>query len=286
VALHMVSELQVTIDLAGLKNVLANTPEGATPEALALAAKLVAENTTSLNLSAANALHSLGLSFNDQIYPSIVKHVLPEWSLGLFAAVLVGSILSSFNSALNSASTLFCLEFYEQRLNDADYSSPEAKSHQVVKMGKLFGTALAVASMIIAPMLAQMESIFEYLQKVNGLYSVPIISIFLMGILTKKAPAIAAKAAMAVGIGAYGYFTFFPVDGLHWLHAYFICFLGAVLSMVAFAATQPKSAEEIAQSDERAPAPVDMTPWVHAKTASIIIVVLTVGMYVGLEAIS
>ena len=59
------------------------------------------------------ALHMTDLTIDkqDQVYGAIVRHVLPDWSLGLFAAVLMGSILSSFNSALNSASTLFLFSF-------------------------------------------------------------------------------------------------------------------------------------------------------------------------------
>jgi SSS family solute:Na+ symporter len=59
------------------------------------------------------ALHmpDLIIEKQDQVYGAVVRHVLPDWSLGLFAAVLMGSILSSFNSALNSASTLFSLHF-------------------------------------------------------------------------------------------------------------------------------------------------------------------------------
>ena len=41
-----------------------------------------------------------------EIYPALVRSVLPAWSLGLFAAVLVGAVLSSFNSGLNSATKL------------------------------------------------------------------------------------------------------------------------------------------------------------------------------------
>ena len=51
------------------------------------------------------ALHmtdTLQIAKQDQVYGAIARHVLPDWSLGLFAAVLMGSILSSFNSALNS----------------------------------------------------------------------------------------------------------------------------------------------------------------------------------------
>ena len=236
------------------------------------------------------ALHMtdiLDISKQDQVYGAVVRHVLPDWSIGLFAAVLMGSILSSFNSALNSASTLFSLQFYKGYMNQT------ATDEQIVATGKKFGMGLAVASICIAPLLAQMESIFTYLQKVNGLYSVPIIGIFILGIATKHVPAIAAKLGMIAGMVAYSFFTFVNIksvptffangDGdLHWLHGYFISFILSVGVMLVIGHFNPKSAEEIAVSDQRDPAPVDMTPWEHAKNASYAIMATTVGIYLCL----
>lgn len=45
----------------------------------------------------------------DQAYGMLVRDVLPAPLTGFFAAVIVGAILSSFNSALNSTATLFSL---------------------------------------------------------------------------------------------------------------------------------------------------------------------------------
>ena len=235
------------------------------------------------------ALHMTDLTIDkqDQVYGAIVRHVLPDWSLGLFAAVLMGSILSSFNSALNSASTLFSLQFYH------GYINKKASGEQIVKIGKYFGIGLAVASIMIAPILDQMQSIFEYLQKVNGLYSVPIIGIFMLGIGTKHVPAIAAKIGMIVGMAFYAFFTFVNIkdvpvffangDGdLHWLHGYFISFISSVVVMLVIGYIKPKSIEEIAISDQRVPAPVDMTPWHQAKNASYAIMGTTVLMYLFL----
>ena len=235
------------------------------------------------------ALHmpDLNIGKQDQVYGAVVRHVLPDWSLGLFAAVLVGSILSSFNSALNSASTLFSLQFYR------GYINPSASGEETVKIGKYFGILLAVASILIAPQLAQMESIFQYLQKVNGLYSVPIIGIFLLGITTKHVPALAAKIGMIVGISFYSFFTFVNIkdvipffantDGdLHWLHGYFISFLASIGVMLFIGHVAPKTKEEIAVSEKKIPAPVDMTPWPMAKKVSVGIFGATVAIYLVL----
>ena len=239
------------------------------------------------------ALHMTDLNIDkqDQVYGAVVRHVLPDWSLGLFAAVLMGSILSSFNSALNSASTLFSLQFY------LGYINRNASGEQIVKIGKYFGIGLAIASICIAPLLAQMQSIFEYLQKVNGLYSVPIIGIFLLGILTKRIPAMAAKVGMITGMGAYAFFTFINIkdvlpffantDGdLHWIHGYFISFSLSILVMVLLGYFYPKSDEEIEISEKKDSAPVDMTPWKSAKKVSVGIIFMTMIIYLALTGIA
>merc|ERR1719210_3094355 len=83
----------------------------------------------------------------DEVYPEMVKAVMPTWALGFFAAVLLGSILSTFNSALNSASTLFGLDIYRVYIN------PEASEERVVKVASAFGASLTVLSLAIAPQL-------------------------------------------------------------------------------------------------------------------------------------
>ena len=68
----------------------------------------------------------------DSAYPMLVNRVLPASLLGFFAAVLFGAILSSFNSVLNSAVTLFGIDIYKQHINK---DAPE----KVVVADKLFG---------------------------------------------------------------------------------------------------------------------------------------------------
>lgn len=50
-------------------------------------------------------------------YGFLVNLVLPDWAIGFFAATIFGAILSSFNSFLNSGSTLFAIDIYRGLLN-------------------------------------------------------------------------------------------------------------------------------------------------------------------------
>jgi SSS family solute:Na+ symporter len=139
----------------------------------------------------------------DVAYGQLVRFVLPPQLTGFFAAVMVGAILSSFNSALNATCTLFSLGVYKNIVNK------EASEEQVVKSGKTFGWIMAIIAMSIAPLLAKTSSIFAYLQKMNGLYFIPIFAVVLVGMLSRRIPALAAKAALAVGITLLliGYFV-------------------------------------------------------------------------------
>ena len=83
----------------------------------------------------------------DMVYGQLVRDVLPGPLTGFFAAVMVGAILSSYNSALNGTTTLFSLVIYKTMIN------PEASEVQVVKSGKIFGWIIAVISMSVAPLL-------------------------------------------------------------------------------------------------------------------------------------
>ena len=75
---------------------------------------------------------------------------------------------------------------------------------------------------------------------------------------------------------------FFPIENLHWLHTYFISFTWSIIIMLFIGYLKPKTNEEIAVSDQLDPAPVDMTPWEHAKNASYAIMTTTVGIYLCL----
>ena len=131
---------------------------------------------------------------NDISYGQLVFHVLPEGLVGFFAAVVVGAILSSFNSALNSATTLFSLGVYKARLK------PDATEKQVVASGKWFGWTIAAIAMTIAPLLAGQDSIFGYLQTMNAIYFIPLLAVVVVGMLTRRVTAKAANIGIAVGL--------------------------------------------------------------------------------------
>jgi len=239
----------------------------------------------------------LSVSAPDQAYGELVKTVLPPELIGFFAAVLFGAILSSFNSVLNSSVTLFGIDIYKEHINkDADEKT-------TVKYGKLFGIILAIGAMLIAPFLSDLDSIFSYLQQVNGIYSIPILTIIFVGYATKKVPAIAAKIGLLSGSILYIISEFFirpnrvnnalaeaeangiispealkvvEVDAYpHFLHIMAILFLLNVIIMLIIGYFKPRPIEYKQKFTDE----VDITPWKHAKVVGIIIVIIVISVY-------
>jgi len=221
---------------------------------------------------------TLDASQADQSYGMLVNRVLPPVLLGFFAAVLFGAILSSFNSALNSSVTLFGLDIYKQ------YIKKDANEKQVVRAGKIFGIVLALLSMCIAPGIANApEGLFGYLQEINGCYTIPILTIILVGYLTKYVPPLAAKLAMGLGVILYSFSQFFLKDFVisnggtypHYLHIMAILFLFNIAVMLLVGKLKPRSEAYVQAYTEQ----VDITPWKPVKLMGVIITLIVISTY-------
>lgn len=211
----------------------------------------------------------------DSAYGVLVRDVLPTPLTGIFAGVMVGAILSSFNSALNATSTLYGYGFYKAIWNK------EATDDQIVKAGKGFGWIVAFAAMIIAPLLIGQESIFQYLQQMNGIYFIPILAVVAVGMTGRRIPPLAAKWALIAGCLsiAIGYFVP-PFNG--WVaqitefHFLGLAFLLLVMLMLAIGYFKPL--EEAWEQEYTKD--VDMTPWKYSLHASVFLVIVVLLIYV------
>lgn len=207
----------------------------------------------------------------DIVYPQLVKTVLPGPLVGLFAAAMMGAILSTFNGVLNSASTLFALNVYKPKWG-------AGKSElELVKKGKIFGVVVAIVAMIGAPFIMYAPTgLFEYLQVINGFFNVPIFTIIFMGYFTKKVPPIAAKIGIAFFVTVYGATQLIFDTGIHYLHISAILFVVTCTIMWIIGKKWPMQKEyEMEIKDV-----VDVTPWEHRFKAGGVVVFSMVSMYV------
>lgn len=205
----------------------------------------------------------------DQAYPALVKEVLPTAFIGFFAAVLFGAVLSSFNSLLNSSVTLFGFDLYKE------YFQKDATEKETVKAGKRFGLIVALIAMCIAPFIAKApDGLFSYIQQSLGSLSCPILAVVLVGIFTKKVPAIAAKITLISSVILY--VIAISVLDIHFLDIMFGLFILNLLIMYVGSLVAPKTDEYIPKVTDT----IDITPWKYTMVAGIVIAILVVGTYI------
>lgn len=216
---------------------------------------------------------STPLEVGDMAYPMLVNKVLPFYLIGFFAAVLFGAILSSFNAALNSTSTLFMLNVYKPLIK------PTATDEELVHKGKYVGILLAVFSMIVAPLIAKAPSgLFNYLQMVNGFYNVPIFTLIIFGMLNKTAPAWSAKVTLVFFMVGYGLTQLGVIKtDLHFLHILAILFAVSIAFMYLTGKLWPAKNRYDDGKDLNI---VDNTPWNLGVTVSVAIVLCVFGVYI------
>jgi solute:Na+ symporter, SSS family len=217
-------------------------------------------------------LYGDGLASIDLAYPRLIRDVLPVYATGFFLAVLLGAVFSSFNSLLNSAATLFCLDVY------GPMQKREVSDAQMVKVAKRASVVIALFSFMVAPMLQfAPDGLWQIIRIFTGFYNIPVIAIVIVGLFTTRVPALGAKVAICFHVIAYGLFQFVfnDVIGIHFLHLYAILFVLEVMIMLAFAIIAPRLEVWSYQPN----AMVDLTPWCFAKPCAFTLMSCVVALY-------
>lgn len=220
------------------------------------------------------AFYYYGNSFyenQDMIYPELIKKILPTGVVGIFAAVVMGAVLSTFNSVLNSAATIFSIDVYKRHVNK------DISDRKLVKVGKLTSTVLAIFAIAVAPLVANApDGLYQLLQQLNGIFFIPIASIIIAGFFLKKISAAGAKAALFVGLAFYITTTFILKVDIHFVHIWGIEFLLnlAVMFIVSrlYPAEKPFEIKDLNI--------LEMKPWKYARTMSIGLCLITLIIYI------
>jgi SSS family solute:Na+ symporter len=216
----------------------------------------------------------------ERAYGALVSRVLPDWLLGFFSAVVVGSILSTFNSVLNSSATLFSLDVYKKFIN------PDASMKAVVRSGQICSFIVGTFAVIVAPIVFfGQDKIFGFFQSLNGVYFIPLAAIILMGMFNKWVDGKSAVITLLVGLAMMVAGTFFSngdpgwvksifKSGYHYMGFVFVVLL--ILQSVLSFGMGMKRDEPYVQADAKA---VDLTPWKPAPIVGGLLVVLAASIY-------
>ncbi len=214
----------------------------------------------------------------DFVYPTLIRDIMPSVFVGFFAAVIFGTVLSTFNSVLNSSVTIFALDVYKPLFGK------ELDDDEIIKRSRKIGLVMAVATMTIAPFIMYFpEGIFTFMVKVDSLFGAPILMALLLGYFSQKTPAKIVNLCLTVFIAVYGTLMFIIQPAMHYLHylaILLIIFISIALILARFFPDKNKPPFRTTTVEG-----VDLTPWKHFKLVSVIAMLVMIGAYALLSPI-
>ncbi|MCX8157951.1 MAG: sodium:solute symporter [Verrucomicrobiae bacterium] len=130
----------------------------------------------------------------DQVFPSLVKMLLPPGIRGLIVACLLAALMSSLASLFNSSASLFTVDIYEKLF-------PGRSEQHLLTVGRIATATVVVLGIIWIPVMAKVSGggLYQYLQSVQGYLAPPITAVFFLGLFWKRINSTGATWALSCG---------------------------------------------------------------------------------------
>ncbi len=142
----------------------------------------------------------------DVVFVTLMAELIAPlgWGLlGLVAAGMIGAILSTIDSMMNSSATIITFDVYQR------YVNPEASERRLIWIGRLAIVAMLVASALLTIFMMDPNSKDSFFLMVVGLQGkliAGVIVAFALGMLWSRATATAALVTMLCGVAvSYGF---------------------------------------------------------------------------------
>ncbi len=212
------------------------------------------------------------LSTPDQAYPLLIKNLIPAGLRGFMFAAIFGAIMSSLDSMLNSASTIFTMDLYKRHFKK------HASSKSLITVGRIMTVVFVLIGCLIAPQLGnpKFKGIFHYIQDFQGYISPGILAAFVFGIIFKRAPPSAAITALILNVPVYGILHLKYFDNIVFLNKMAITFGILILAMAILTVFKPLREPKVLPSRGG----IDMKPEASVVWLGLAVIAVTVALYI------
>jgi SSS family solute:Na+ symporter len=200
----------------------------------------------------------------------LITRLIPQNKgiLGFVIAALLGAIVSSLAAVLNAASTLLTMDVYQR------YIDRSASQFKLVTMGRVFIGVFVLIGCVVAPMLANNSSVFEFIQLFQGYVSTGILAVFIYGLLNRTSGKWAGVIGLAANPIIYG-FLMKTFPDMHFLYSMSYSLL-AVLAILTVYGLVFKSERVVFATNTS----MDLTSSKGALTWGLVVCAATVALYV------
>jgi SSS family solute:Na+ symporter len=162
------------------------------------------------------------LQRGDEVFPRLLAEYAPVGVTGLVLAGLLAAIMSSVDSALNSASTLITVDFVQPR-------RPGLDSRALARLGRWLTLALMLLAALWAPMIESFPGLFAYLQQAFAYVTPPLVAVFALALWSRRLTATAAFLATLSGHAVS--LAWFVATQLGWLSLHFSIVAGVLFAI-------------------------------------------------------
>jgi len=194
--------------------------------------------------------HNPNIVNPDTASSMLVRDIMPVGFVGLFFAAFLAGLMSSVDSALNSASTIWTIDIYKP------FFKPDADPHHYLVVGRIITVIFLVTAMICANFADGFDSIYTLIQTIFGLFQGPVLAIIVLGAIWKRASATGALVGLVSGVAFSVSLNLiqiyssednklFHADDPYLYIAWWSFVWAVVATIVVSLFTKPKTAEEL-----------------------------------------
>ena len=188
-----------------------------------------------------------GLAEGDRAVPEMIRTLLPPGLKGLMFVALFAALMSSVDSTLSSASTIWTTDLYGRFHHFI--TGNRLNGRQGLFVGRLFTVSFIILAGYLAPWIGQQEGLYVFIQTALSMFQGPTLAILLLGIIWRRANRWGGLAGLVLGV----MFTtvlncvdgLFPSDDPFLFVAWWSFVFSLVVTIVVSLLTKPEPEEKI-----------------------------------------
>jgi len=174
----------------------------------------------------------------DKAFPWLIKNLLPAGLAGLVFAAFMAALISSVDSTLNSAATLWTRDIYQR------FIKKDASDKHYLNVGRILTLIFVIWAILFAPVTKKFPGIYVAMQTLLSIFQGPTFAITLLGIYWKRGTKWGGLFGLLGGV-AISSFLFFSLDW-SFLYIAWWSFVGSLfITILVSLLTKPEPLEKL-----------------------------------------
>jgi SSS family solute:Na+ symporter len=174
----------------------------------------------------------------DKAFPWLIKNLLPAGLAGLVFAAFMAALISSVDSTLNSAATLWTRDIYQR------FFKKDASDKHYLRVGRILTLVFVLWAIAFAPVTKEFPGIYVAMQTLLSIFQGPTFAITLLGIYWKRANQWGGLSGLIGGVAISS--SLFFITKSSFLYIAWWSFLGSLLiTILVSLLTKPDPSEKL-----------------------------------------